>query len=156
MKLLDYFQSTHIVVDPPSSSKEELFRAMLQGFANEFGEDVRDEALRNLLAREETSPTGCGNAVAIPHALVSTPKLTATQVFVAVSHEGIDYKSADNCPVNVVYLVVSPKSAQRFQVRVLARLMRLFKAERFVERLKAANSSQEILEMIKDEDKSHF
>ena len=89
-----------------------------------------------LCERERLGATSVGDGVAIPHARL--PNLeTVSGVFARLSHP-IDYDAADDEPVDLVFLLLAPESANAEHLRALAKISRLFKKSEYRASLRGA------------------
>lgn len=106
----------------------------LQGFINDVFE------------RERLNPTGIGNGVAIPHA--RTDNVKDFVIAFGRSTEGIDFEAMDGKPVNLFFLMGTPKEkGLNAYLKILARLTRLLQKESFRAELLQASTPEEIIEV---------
>jgi len=87
--------------------------------------------------------TGIGGGIAIPHALSDDLE----QLAMVFGHTAapMDFQALDSRPVDLVFMLVGPKSATGLYVRLLARLSRLLQHDTFKERLRQATAAEEVL-----------
>jgi PTS system nitrogen regulatory IIA component len=92
--------------------------------------------LRALQAREQLGSTGLGRGFALPHArLPVLPRIFALLVRLG---RAIDYEAVDDKPVDLVVLLLTPKSAANQHLATLAALSRPFRDEGFVQQVRKA------------------
>jgi mannitol/fructose-specific phosphotransferase system IIA component (Ntr-type) len=99
-----------------------------------------------VLERESTRTTGIGNGLAIPHG-----KCTGTDHLVmAIGRPAtpIDFQSIDGRPVTFIWLLTSPPDKTGPHIHALARISRLMTIERFRQSLATASNSQQIFDII--------
>lgn len=92
--------------------------------------------LRALQAREQLGSTGLGRGFALPHArLKELPR-----IFACLARLGrpIDYEAVDDKPVDLVVLLLTPKSAANQHLATLAALSRPFRDEAFMQQVRKA------------------
>ena len=94
--------------------------------------------------------TGIGKNVALPHA--KTDAVDKMVITVGISRDGIEYDSIDNQPVHIFFMFLCPKSDSNEYLRVLARISRWIKEDKFRENLLKAKTAEEIIEIIKAEE----
>ena len=113
---------------------------------------IKDEeqGLNDILAREEMGSTGIGKRIALPHA--KTKAVDELIVTFGISRNGIAYDSLDDENVNIFFMFLCPESKTHEYLRVLARISRLIRENRFVENLLKATSNEEIIEIIRKEE----
>ena len=85
----------------------------------------RDLILAALRQREETTSTGIGFGIAIPHA--SSDRITEVVAAFGRSSRGIEFDSLDNAPVRFIVLFVVPKDQFQTHLRTLAAIRRLYR-----------------------------
>lgn len=113
----------------------------------------KEAAVANLLEKEGVFSTGVGGGIAIPHAVV--PTIDRTYLVVAQLKYGLDYKSVDNAPVHIVFMLLSPEGKTHEHIKLLARIARLCFHREFVDQMKAAGCGRELYKMIVGEDGKH-
>jgi Kef-type K+ transport system membrane component KefB/mannitol/fructose-specific phosphotransferase system IIA component (Ntr-type) len=101
----------------PAGAIEELAAAL----AGPLG-GLAGRAVRCVLEREATAPTGLGDEVAIPHAVV--PGLGHPVLALGTSRGGIDFNAPDGRPAKLVFLLLMPPRAHDQEVRILAQIAR--------------------------------
>lgn len=113
---------------------------------------IKDEeqALNDIFAREEMGSTGIGKKIALPHA--KTKAVDELMITFGISRNGIAYNSIDDENVNIFFMFLCPENKTREYLKVLARISRLIREDRFVDSLLKASSNEEILEIIRTEE----
>lgn len=104
-----------------------------------------DVVLAALRAREETMSTGIGFGIAIPHA--SSDRVSKVVAAFGRSTQGIEFEALDNAPVRFVVLFVVPKDQFQTHLRTLAAIAKFLNDRSVRERLGAASSADEILQI---------
>ena len=110
--------------------------------------DDRDVVLAALRQREETMSTGIGFGIAIPHA--SSDRVDKVVAAFGRSRGGIEFDSLDNAPVNFIVLFVVPKDQFQTHLRTLAAIAKFLNDRTVRERLAAAKTAQELLDIFKN------
>jgi nitrogen PTS system EIIA component len=105
----------------------------------------RDTVLAALRAREETMSTGIGFGIAIPHA--SSERVAKVVAAFGRSSAGIEFEALDNAPVKFVVLFVVPKDQFQTHLRTLAAIAKFLNDRGTRERLGAAKTAAEILQI---------
>ena len=108
----------------------------------------KDDVLSALRAREETMSTGIGFGIAIPHA--SSDRVDKVVAAFGRSRGGIEFDSLDNAPVNFIVLFVVPKDQFQTHLRTLAAIAKFLNDRTVRERLAAAKTAQELLDIFKN------
>ena len=114
-----------IILELASPDKD----AVLLEFAENIHEkypSISSKVIQKILTeREQLGSTGVGNGVAIPHGKV--PGLGKLQLCFGRSTPGIAFEAADNQPVHIFVMILSPPSMAEEYLQILARVSRLLK-----------------------------
>ncbi len=103
-----------------------------------------------ILAREAKGSTAIGKGIAVPHgksSAVSKAGLTAITV-----PGGVDYKSLDGNPSNLIFMIAAPDGAADTHLEVLSKLMTMLMDDNFTKKLVAATSVDEFMKIIDEKE----
>lgn len=151
MSLIDYINVDAIMLDVQESDKETLLSKMIERLDSCNLLENREGAENAIMAREQLMSTGVGNGVAIPHA--KTDSVKTIRLTVATIKNGISYKSVDNKPVFVVFMLLSPRHAASDNLKVLTSIAKLLRDNpNFLEKLIKADAASEFIELIAKEE----
>ena len=106
----------------------------------------RNTVLDAVLAREQTRSTGIGLGLAVPHGKTHACKSLIMALGKPVLP--IDFDSADERPVDLVVLLVSPADQTGPHIQALAHVSRLWQTESFRRATAQASSAEELYELI--------
>jgi fructose-specific phosphotransferase system IIA component len=149
-KITDYITLDMISLDLKAKNKKEalLELSQLLGVSDSIDDPKVIELA--LIEREKLGSTGIGKGVAIPHAKTDfAKKLT---IAFGRCNEGINFESLDNQNVKLFFVFASPLSDSSVYLKILARISRLIRDEKFRNKLLNAANSQEILNIISSEE----
>jgi len=110
----------------------------------------REELVKVLLERERLGSTGIGGGIGIPHGKLK--HLDNLIIGFGLSRKGVDFESLDGAPTRIFFLLVTPENSTGLHLKMLARISRVLKNEPFRERLLQAGDSDEIYQIVKEED----
>ncbi|MFQ6104766.1 MAG: PTS sugar transporter subunit IIA [Candidatus Glassbacteria bacterium] len=148
MKISNYMSEELIRLDVEAREKFSL----LEELSRILGTDERvidsKQLAEDIVERERIEPTGIGEGVAIPHA--RTDSVSDIIIFIARLKKPIDYSAIDGKPVNLLFLIGTPKDAVQVYLKLLASLTKLVKNDSVRERFTAAGTPSEILEIVKE------
>lgn len=102
--------------------------------------------LAAIMNRERLMSTGIGMGVAVPHARTSA--VTDMVMAVGRSRAGIDFEALDGLPVNIVILIGGPDRHRDDFLALIAQVGKLFYTSNFMERLLAAPTPCDMLNLI--------
>ena len=112
---------------------------------------IRDEEhLVSVILQRESTTTGIGDGIAIPHGRLKD--LPGVIVAFGRSRKGVDFQSMDNKPVHLFFLFVTPESRPDVHLGTLRRLARVTRNAVLRERLMHAGDRMEMQKLIIDED----
>ncbi|WP_373893791.1 PTS sugar transporter subunit IIA [Virgibacillus sp. CBA3643] len=102
-----------------------------------------------LLEREDTSTTGFGGGIAIPHAKIND--VLKPSVFVVKLEEPVEWNAMDDKPVQLLIALAVPTEQEGTQhLKLLAKLSENLMEEDFTDSLLFAKTEQEIYTVIKN------
>ena len=153
MRLMDFVSFPNVAPSLEITNKKELL-AKLIDMLQRSGK-IGDPAplLKSLLAREKIMTTGIGRGIAVPHAV--SPEVKEQTIALARIPDGADFDSLDRAPVYFVFLLVGPLEAAGSHLKTLARISRLIQHTNFIESIKRAETAEEIIQILAEEDGKH-
>ncbi|MBL8745448.1 MAG: PTS sugar transporter subunit IIA [Phycisphaerae bacterium] len=101
-------------------------------------------------ARESTRTTGIGHALAIPHGKASG--IPGLCMAVGKPAQPIDFNSIDGKPVRLIVLLASPIDKTNDHIQALAKVSRLMATEDFRNKIYAATTADQILELLQQQE----
>jgi PTS system nitrogen regulatory IIA component len=131
-----------------SRTKNSTLRELV-ALAEKTGLVVDLQALQEaVIHREELCSTAIEYGVAIPHPRRPLPEAIAEPILVvAKTSQGIAFGAPDGRLTTLFFLIASQDD--RHHLHVLARLCRMLRDENFLARLEAAETSDEIIDLMK-------
>ncbi|HJP33176.1 MAG: PTS sugar transporter subunit IIA [Candidatus Latescibacteria bacterium] len=153
MSLLDILSAQSTLVGLKGHSKDEIIEELVGSL--EVGAAIadRDKVLQAVLEREKIMSTGIGDGIAIPHG--KTDAVSQLSAALGIHKRGVDFEALDGEPAFVFFLLVSPANVSGPHIKALARISRMLKNDTFKKRLIEAESADEILGIIAEEEQSH-
>lgn len=154
MRITDILTEQFVRTNVPGTTKDEILNAVIDIAA--ASERVLDkEKLREaIFEREKIMSTGVGSGFAIPHG--KTDAVTDIVGAFAITAQPIDYKSLDEQPVRIIFLLIGRESMVGPHIKLLSRISRLMNKEDFRKKLLGAASPAEVLEIFKQEEATYF
>jgi PTS system nitrogen regulatory IIA component len=151
MRLSDFINKRLINLSLQAKGKKETLEELSDLLTRQRIISDRGKLISVLLERESLGSTGVGNGIAIPHAKADLTKKIV--IAFGKSEKGIDFDSLDKKPVYLVFLIIAPEEAHESYLRVLARISRLLHEEKIRNRLRAAQSPRQVINLIREEEK---
>ena len=151
MKILEILHKECIIPELHSHNKREVLEELTGALVNYKGSLNKEALVEVLLERERLGSTGIGDGIAIPHGKLRD--LDELILSFGRSVQGIDFDSMDGRPTHLFFLLVAPENSAGVHLRALAKISRLLKSAHFRKRLMDAESTEEIFQVIHEEDK---
>ena len=153
MRITDLLKPEAIKLNTSVSSKAAAIDQLVA--LHDKAGNLKDAAAykEGILKREEMGTTAIGMEVAIPHAksaAVKAPALSAITV-----PAGVDYDSPDGAPCKLIFMIAATLDGD-VHLEVLARLMQMLMHEDFTDKLKAAKTPKEFLDIIDKQESAQF
>lgn len=148
--IADYIKVETINLNLESKNKNAVIRELYKNLKQTNLIKDEEQGLNDIFKREDMGSTGIGKRIALPHA--KTKAVDELMITFGISRNGISYNSVDDENVNIFFMFLCPENKTREYLKVLARISRLIREEKFVNDLLKATSNQEILELIRKEE----
>ena len=148
--IADYIKVETINLNLESKNKNAVIRELYNNLKQTNLIKDEEQGLNDIFKREDMGSTGIGKRIALPHA--KTKAVDELMITFGISKNGISYNSVDNENVNIFFMFLCPENKTQEYLKVLARISRLIREDKFVNDLLKATSNQEILELIRKEE----
>jgi len=145
--LTELLSEDRIKVPLRSQTKDDLLQELV-ALVTQGRDDATVEAVLGAVReRERELSTGIGGGIAIPHG--KTPVVDQLVMAAGVHPGGAEFEALDGRPVRLFFLLVGPESAAGAHVKTLARISRLLRRDPLRERLTAAATPGEFLDVVR-------
>ena len=135
------------LVEPPAM-KEDCIEFLLDVAVEAGRVDDREQALSDLLTREEEVTTGVGFGIGIPHA--KTTAVSQPSVVFARSEDGIDFDAVDDKPADLFFMLIVPEKNSDDLLEILSSLSRALMHEEVRESLRNVESTEGVRGVLKE------
>jgi len=150
MKIKDILKIETIKTDVSGQTKEDVIKELVDVLDKTYHLPDKNGIVKSLIDRENLGSTGIGQGIAIPHG--KTNKVNSLIAAVGMSKAGVDFKALDGEPVYLFFLLVAPKDSAGPHLKALARISRLLRDTYFCNQLRKAASSEEVMNLLVQED----
>lgn len=142
-------ETQNIVLGLTADTQEAVIRSVVER-ANELGavNDV-ETTVQSVLTREQEGTTGFGKGVAIPHG--KTDGVKEPILMFARLASPVEWKSLDDKPVDMLFMILVPETAQSQHLQILAKLARRLMHQDFVDHLHSEQSAEAITTYIQEQ-----
>ena len=148
--IADYIKVETINLNLESKNKNAVIRELYNNLKQTNLIKDEEQGLNDIFKREDMGSTGIGKRIALPHA--KTKAVDELMITFGISRNGISYNSVDDENVNIFFMFLCPENKTQEYLKVLARISRLIREDRFVESLLKATTNEEILEIVRSEE----
>lgn len=141
MKISDFLSPADVLISVRATQKRQLLMELARKVA-ETTELSQELISSELLKREDLGSTGTGAGIAIPHARI--PGLEKPRGLVARLKQPIDFDSIDDQPVDLVFVLLLPATAETGQLSALASVARRLRTPEEIARMRDARTPEEL------------
>jgi len=135
------------IIDLKSTTKNDALRELFTVIESAPEITNGSDFEKSVLEREQILTTGIGFEIAIPH--VKIPSVSNFVMALGRSRLGIDFDALDGKPVHIIILIASSDEQREDFLKVLAKVVLLFKDESFRRKILKARDAAEIVALIK-------
>ena len=154
MNIISLLDSSTVIPDLKASSKKEVLNELISSLSSKVDSEELETIREAVFEREKIMSTGVGKGLAIPHGKASGIK--DNYAAFALLDSPVEYEAIDGQPVSMVFLLVGPQSSNSFHIKMLSRISRLMNNSEFRMELNECKTADEILEIFKREEETHF
>ena len=98
----------------------------------------------------EWDSTGCGEGIAIPHAIIK--EIDEVQLFIVRFRYPIEWESFDDKKVDIAFAIIAPEEKRQEKYLVfLSRLARKLVDEKFIANFRNCRSTEAVYQYVKNE-----
>ncbi|WP_298703300.1 fructose-specific PTS transporter subunit EIIC [uncultured Veillonella sp.] len=154
MKITDLLKEQSILLQAAPTNKQEAIR--LLGDLMEAGGHLsnKEQYIKDVLAREESSTTGLTDGIATPHA--KSTGVASAGLAAMVVPNGIDFESLDGKPSNLFFMIAAPENGANTHMELLSRLAMMVMDGDFREALLKAQTTEGFLALIDAKEADQF
>lgn len=139
------------LVNVPGGSKKRVLQEIATLIDREVPDLEMQEVFESLFAREKLGSTGFGNGIAIPHCRL---KGCSSPISALIHLDApIDYDAIDGAPVDLLFVLLVPEAATDAHLELLRQIASMLDRKDVRDRLRAANSSEALYQVVLDAQK---
>lgn len=149
MNIHDLLSKETIFLPLETGTKEQVIRSMATGLAASGSVTDTESYVQAVLTREQSSSTGIGFGVAIPHG--KSAGVTKAGLAFARLSSPTDWQSLDDEPVTMVFMIAVPEAnVGNEHLQILVALSRKLIHEEFRQKLLQASTAEEVTDILKN------
>lgn len=150
MKITDELKKETIIAFLKSKTKNDVIKELTSHIAKLYPNINTEQAYEVIIEREKLCSTALDAGVAIPHGKMSG--ISNFVISFGRSEQGVEFDSLDGKPSHLFILILSPENSSGLHLKLLAKISKIFKIQEFRSQLMKAKTSDEIYEIIAQED----
>lgn len=104
------------------------------------------EIIKAVTERENLSPTGIENSLALPHGRINTAK---PKMLIAVNKSGLNFGAQDGIPSRIIILLLTPRETDGTQLKLLSEFAKAFDRKEDAVHLGQIRNSEEFAQKFK-------
>jgi fructose-specific phosphotransferase system IIA component len=147
MLVAELLDSSLIQLELKAKNKKDVIEELLDLLLSKGKIKNKTLAFEDCIERENYLSTGFENGLAVPHA--KSEAVRDLVLAFGISREGIEFDSLDGKPANFIFLLFSPVNKSGPHIKVLSQITRQFQDSNIADKILAANTSQEILNIFR-------
>lgn len=146
MSLTSLLEPARVLANVDARSRKHALEILSELIAGSSEAMQQIDVLEALLERERIGSTGLGNGCAIPHG--SLPELeTSVGAFLKLN-EPVDFNAQDGKPVNLIFAVLLPGSAEDSHFEKVAEVAKALSDPRLAAALLEAGGSRAVFDLL--------
>lgn len=146
MKISQLLDKKAIILDLKATTKMEAIDEIIESLDRAGALSDKADYKNEILKRENSSSTGIGDQIAIPHAKTSAVK--KPMIAFAYSKDGVDFESMDKKPAHVFFMIAGSDNAHKEHLETLSKLSRLLMKKDFREKLSKLQNEDQLFELV--------
>lgn len=146
MDLREALSESVVSCDLPGRNKQEVLSALMDMLMATGKVHDREAAMKSILDREEGTSTGIQNGVALPHG--KTYAVDDLVACLGITKEGVDFDALDGEKCRIFIMTLSSINRAGPHVRFFSEVSKLLRDPAKRDRLLAAASPKEVLEIL--------
>ena len=153
MRITELFTAQSIALDETLTDRDQIIHRLVELQATHGNITDKEAYKKALYAREDEGSTYVDNGITVPHAktdVVTRPSLAALRLA-----KPVQYNPEDDDTTDLLFAIAAPENGS-LHVDMLARMMQMLMNEDFVEKLKAAKTPAEFLDLIDAQEEEQF
>lgn len=153
MRIVDLLKRDAISLNTSVSTKSEAINSLI-ALHNKADNLANSGVFKDaILARENQGTTAIGDGIAVPHAKSDSVKKAGLAAITAP--KGIDYDAPDSKPTDILFMIAAPLDGD-LHLEILSRLMVMLMEPEFCNKLRAAKTTDEFLDIIEKKEKEKY
>ncbi len=147
MKISDILTSDNVVIIKNSTSSK---KQILMDMCHKLAQNMKIDALTMfdiIWERENLGSTAFGGGTALPHGRI--PGLHEVKaIFYKLIDNSVDFDAADNQPVDLIFMMISPENSGADHLGALAQISKILKNQESCSEIRHAKNPNDIYRIL--------
>lgn len=152
MSLLDITEKECIKINLEALDKEGAINELVSILDKAGKITSKDQVVHDIMEREKKGSTGLEKGIAVPHA--KTEAVDKLVMAIGISKDGVDFNAIDNEYSFIILLLLAPPGSSGPHVEALASIARFLTPPGIREKMKNAQSPDDIVSIIMEYENS--
>lgn len=153
ISILEFFTRRAVLAEIKSTDRDAAIHELSAAVSEQENMPVFDTIYSAVVARENLMGTAIEDGIALPHARL--PGLSRSVIAFGRCSSGIDWDSPDGKPIQLIFLILTPKEDDDAQIQILRIIARLVSSGDFKNKLLNAPDNQKLWEVISEAFSQH-
>lgn len=145
MQSLSSYMNPNLIVFFEAETRDEAIETLVSTLRQTDTVSDPDSFNQAILDREKLVSTGIGMGVALPHAKMEI--CHSFFICVGILKKGVNWKSIDNAPVRIIFMIGGPDDKQTEYLQILSNLTQFVKKEDIRKKMLTLNSKEAIMDL---------
>jgi PTS system nitrogen regulatory IIA component len=146
MKIQDLIEKKGVLVDLAATDKSQVLTEMSSFISSLYNLKEPSTIIQRVLERETDMSTGIGYGIAIPHARLET--IDHVYMIAARLATPIEFAAIDDQPVDLLFMILSPKNTSAEHTQILSSLSKVMSYEHMREGLRTVKDAEAFCAML--------
>jgi mannitol/fructose-specific phosphotransferase system IIA component (Ntr-type)/predicted transcriptional regulator len=148
VKLYSLLNENHVLIEAQATSMVDAMEQILRAFGEALDGQQIPQILELLIERERTHPTVLPDQVCVPHARLEGLKQFLLGLLVPA--QPIPHLAADQPPVAMMFMILTPQGKNTMMLQTLAAVARLLKSKETRQALLGVRTEGRLIRMIEE------
>lgn len=149
MNLARFLDKDLIDTSLDARTKAGAVEMLADRFCRKYPEKNKTEILSAVYEREKIASTSVGRGFSFPHARVDN--VDGMHIAIGVIKNGIDSGAADNIPLKVIFLLITPRNISRQYLQILSGLANFARRPGMLDKISNAKSPRDLIKLVEKE-----
>ncbi len=154
MQISEHLEVENIFLNKKLNDKDSILRFIADICVQRAMVNDSNLLYDGMRQREQTMSTGVGNGLGFPH--TTNPEVKKAVIFLIHLATPVNFEALDNLPVDIILSLVIPENQTTLHLRLLARISRLCRNQKFIQSVRESSDTKELWHLIKEMEETMY